>query len=343
MPRDATLLDFIPGDSCSQPSLFNGEDGCTYQKRLDVNRHRFGQLGVLADPELMSNSKKNMHLIPLRECEHLQAWRQVTLQREGSDAWRCLAASEEGLHRHVHAVHQRPPCGRSCGRRPKVEHMQSPGHKARSVVAALIILVSNIGGHELCFIQGLANATAVILQQPTVHHQLDLTVSYAAGAGLGDIREDCELGSRVPDEHRGCHREVVPCNLLGLLQLPSGPEISFSLQHLPAVAVCVASAVSLDVGAYAGNNLLSPTIIDRNITHGVRNFHMLCTTGQTSPLRDPGTDLLVHLVGKRPTEDLHEGQAGEDRKCLGAVGPEDVGTTGLRARRVAHGCIVPHP
>ena len=23
------LLDFIPGDSCSQPSLFNGEDGCT--------------------------------------------------------------------------------------------------------------------------------------------------------------------------------------------------------------------------------------------------------------------------------------------------------------------------
>ena len=24
---------------------------------------------------------------------------------------------------------------------------------------------------------------------------------------------------------------------------------------------------------------------------------------------------------------------------LGAVGPEDVGTTGLRARRVAHGCL----
>ena len=60
-----------------------------------------------------------------------------------------------------------------------------------------------------------------ILQQPTVHHQLDLTVSYAAGAGLrdgdlkkrsrqpaplekllGDIREDCELGSRVPETLR---------------------------------------------------------------------------------------------------------------------------------------------
>ena len=92
---------------------------------------------------------------------------------------------KKGLHRHVHAVHQRPPCGRSCGRRPKVEHVQSPGHlrqhapgaptlgaqaliprnKASSVVAALIILVSNIGGHELCFIQRLANTTAIILTE----------------------------------------------------------------------------------------------------------------------------------------------------------------------------------
>ena len=38
-----------------------------------------------------------------------------------------------------------------------------PRNKARSVVPALIILVSNIGGHKLRFIQWLANTTAIIL------------------------------------------------------------------------------------------------------------------------------------------------------------------------------------
>ena len=108
-------LDFIPGDSCRQSSLFNGEDGCTCPHRhlgcrkrelkrcascsearqptktdlmstdtgLDNSEScrkkrllysvvvRQQQHNVLADPELMSNSKKNMRFIPLRECEHL--------------------------------------------------------------------------------------------------------------------------------------------------------------------------------------------------------------------------------------------------------------------------------
>ena len=110
--------------------------------------------------------------------------------------------------------------------------------------------------------------------------------------------------------------------------------------------------------------------------HGVSNFNMPCTPGQASPLRDPGTHLLVHLRGaphafivtgsckdhctssasgprntRMKGKPVKTGSAFPRARAklrnfrvplhpvLRAVGPEDVGTTGLRARCVAHGCL----
>mmetsp|Transcript_33660 Transcript_33660/g.53911 ORF Transcript_33660/g.53911 Transcript_33660/m.53911 type:complete len:304 (-) Transcript_33660:1580-2491(-) len=219
--------------------------------------------------------------------------------------------------------------------------MLAPDHQAIAIVLALRFC--HVGGDILSLVQGLPHSTAIILQQPAVDHHLDLSITHASSTSLGGVRQDSELRLVVPDEERGSHWVIVACHGLGLGEVPGSAIVALAIDHLPPVAVGVAAASRLDVGADAGDNLLSDSIVHRNFTHGVRDLHVLVLLPQTHALHHPGTDRLDHLIRQGAAGDLHEGQTRENRQGLGAVGPEDVCTTGLGALLVPHRALVPKP
>lgn len=161
----------------------------------------------------------------------------------------------------------------------------APDHQAIAIVLALGIC--HVGGDIFGLVQGLPDSTAIILQQPSVNHHLDLSIAHASRASLRGVCQDGELRLVVPDEERGSHRVVVACHRLGLGEVPGSAIVALAIDHLPSVAVGVAGARRLDVGADAGDYLLSDSIVHRNFTYGVRDLHMLGLLPQTHALHHP--------------------------------------------------------
>mmetsp|Transcript_94306 Transcript_94306/g.224596 ORF Transcript_94306/g.224596 Transcript_94306/m.224596 type:complete len:269 (+) Transcript_94306:568-1374(+) len=217
--------------------------------------------------------------------------------------------------------------------------MLAPHHKALAIVLALGL--REVRRHVLRLVQRLPHAPPVVLQQPPVDHQLDLPVAHTASARLGHVGKHRQLSRLVPNEECGGDRVVIACHLLRLVQLPGGSEVAASLQHLAAVGVAEAAALGLEVRADAGDNLLTPAVVHRNLTHGVGHLRVPGLLGQAHALHEPRAHHLHHLVGQRPPVDLQEGQAIEDGQRLVPGGPEDVGAAGLVAGLVTHRGVVP--
>ena len=110
-----------------------------------------------------------------------------------------LAGREEGHQGEVHLVLQRVPDLGSGGRCLHRQPILAADDQAGAVVLAPLVTV-DVRVDVLRLVEGPANTSAVILQEMTVPHHLELARSDAAGASLGPIGQqkvNCDFLSRM--------------------------------------------------------------------------------------------------------------------------------------------------
>ena len=106
-------------------------------------------------------------------------------------------------------------------------------------------------------VQRLAHAPVVVVEQPAVHHELDLPRG-ERGAALRAVGEDGELRPRVAHECGGVDREVVAGHGLRLIELPRRAVVALPPLHLAPVTVRVQLRAAGEARGKTRDHLLAP-------------------------------------------------------------------------------------
>jgi len=146
-------------------------------------------------------------------------------------------------------------------------------------------------------VEGFANAESVVVEESSVHHELELAV-LEAGAALGAVHEHGEalLLGWVPEGDPGVDGVVVPGDLFLEVDRPRGPGVPRAQQHLAAVGVGEELALGLQGALEPADDLLADGVLDRDGPHVPDELHVLLVGVRTDHLAHPRRERLVDLV-----------------------------------------------
>ena len=204
--------------------------------------------------------RRCMH-VQARRClcprEHLQVWRERRAQRARGAALRRARRGGEGDERlGVDSVHQGPPHGGGRGGGLEADVVRA-AHDERAARVRPPLVAARVRGGVLGLVERLAHAARVVVEQPAVHHELDLPRG-ERGAALRAVGEDGELRPRVAHECGGVDREVVAGHGLRLIELPRRAVVALPPLHLAPVTVRVQLRAAGEARGKARDHLLAP-------------------------------------------------------------------------------------
>eukprot|EP00756_Hemistasia_phaeocysticola_P029119 Hpha_TRINITY_DN16210_c0_g7::TRINITY_DN16210_c0_g7_i1::g.14073::m.14073 len=334
-----------PATVSRQCHLHHAADWTVHEQVLEVHTRGGRTEGGFLDPVLVCNPHEHCRRVQPLEGGDLHVGREGSLH-EALRLRRCPGRSNEEVPPTVlgeDPVLHHPALLLHPLRSAQHQHVPAPDHQSLTVALATPQIRDNRDGTVLIpadplrLVQRLAHTPGVVLEEPAVHHQLDLTI-VEGGAALSRICQDCKTGRRVGDGDASGHRVVIVSDRLQPGELPVPPPVPLAVHPVPAVRVGLEVSSVCDVGTVTHDDL--PALLEEvfgevagvlhgNRPDGVLELEEVRPGGETHGGLQPVCPHVPRL-GCLPRGSLEEADVERSghRRGTGGIGAEEVGAAG---------------